>query len=63
MAGEERGVVRVGARPAALDESDAQLVEQRRDRELVRHREVQTLLLRTVAQRGVEDMELGRLWP
>ena len=61
--GEERSVVRIGARPTALDEPDAQLVEQRRNRELVRHGEVETLLLRTVAQRGVEDMKLGGFRP
>ena len=35
----------------------------RRNRELVRHGEVETLLLRTVAQRGVEDMKLGGFRP
>ena len=56
-AGEELGVLGVGARPTALDEADAQLVELARDGELVGDREVETLLLRAVAQGGVVDVE------
>jgi len=59
----ERSVIRIRARPATLDEADTKLVQQACNNELVRHRQVQTLLLRAVAQGGVEDMELGRLWP
>ena len=58
-AGEELGVLGVGAGPAALDEADAQLVEVRRDGELVGHGEVEPLLLRAVAQRRVVDVEVG----
>ena len=43
--------------------SDAQLVQQAGDRQLVGDREVEALLLRPVAQGGVEDVELGRLGP
>ena len=42
--------------PAALDEADAQLVEQAGHRELVDHRVGDALALGTVAQRGVEDL-------
>ena len=58
-AGEELGVLGVGAGPAALDEADPQLVEVRRDGELVRHGEVEALLLRAVAQRRVVDVDVG----
>ena len=47
---EELGVLRVGARPAALDEADAELVQVPRDGQLVGDREGQALLLRAVAQ-------------
>ena len=47
------------ARPAALDEADAELVEQRRDRQLVGDREVHALLLGAVAQGRVVDLERG----
>ena len=57
--GEELGVLGVGPRPAALDVADPELVEVRRDGELVRHGEVQALLLRAVAQRRVVDVDVG----
>ena len=56
-AGEELGVLRVGARPAALDEADPEPVELPGDRQLVGDGEVEPLLLRTVAQGGVVDVE------
>ena len=56
-AAEELGVLRDRARPAALDEPDAQLVELAGDDELVGHGEVQPLLLRAVSQGGVVDVE------
>ena len=54
---EELGVLRDRARPPALDEPDAQLVELPRDGELVGHRQVEPFLLRAVAQRRVVDVE------
>ena len=54
---EQLGVGRVGARIAALDIVDAELVEQLRDRQLVMQREVDAVHLRAVAQRGVEQIE------
>ena len=56
-AGEELGVPGVGARPAALDEAHAEVVQVPGDGQLVRDGEVDALALRAVAQRGVEDME------
>ena len=56
-AAEELGVLRDRARPAALDEPDAQLVELAGDDELVGHGQVEPLLLRAVAQGGVVDVE------
>ena len=56
-AGEELGVARVGAGPAALDEAHAEVVQVPGDGQLVRDGEVDALALRAVAQRGVEDME------
>ena len=56
-AAEELGVLGHRARPAALDEADAELVEQPGDRELVDHRVADALALGAVAQRGVEDLE------
>ena len=56
-AAEELGVLRDRARPAALDEPDAQLVELAGDDELVGHGEVEPLLLRAVSQGGVVDVE------
>src|SRR5208283_4368719 len=56
-AAEEFGVLGDGAGPATLDEADAQAVQLRGDRELVRDRQVQSLLLRAIAQRGVVDVE------
>ena len=58
-AGEELGVLGVGARPAALDEADAELVELPGDGQLVGDGEVQPLLLRAVAQGRVVDVELA----
>jgi hypothetical protein len=56
-AAEELRVPGIGARPAALDEAHAELVQVTRDRELVGDGEVDALALRAVAQRGVEDVE------
>ncbi len=55
--GEELGVAGVGSRPAALDETDAEIVQVPGDGQLVRDRQVDAFTLGTVAQRGVEDME------
>jgi hypothetical protein len=62
--GEEAVVGRVGARPAAFDIVDAELVEHQGDRHLVGRREVDALGLRAVAQGGIVEMEpLGhRAW-
>ena len=54
---EELGVLGVGARPAALDIAHAQTVQLPRDRQLVRDRRVEPLLLHAVAQGGVVDVE------
>jgi len=54
---EEPGVLGNGAGPAALDETDAELVQASRDGQLVRDGQGQALLLGTVAQRGVVDVE------
>ena len=56
-AAEELGVLRVRARPAALDVAHAEPVELPGDRELVGDREVEPLLLGAVAQGGVVDVE------
>ena len=56
-AAEELGVLRVRARPAALDVSHAEPVEVPRDRQLVGRGEVEPLLLGAVAQGGVVDVE------
>ncbi|UOY01470.1 hypothetical protein MVA48_21445 [Blastococcus sp. PRF04-17] len=56
--GEELGVLRQRARPAALDEPDPDLVQQARDRELVGDGVADALALRAVAQGGVEDVEV-----
>ena len=56
-AAEELGVLGVRARPAALDEPHAQAVDVPRDGQLVGDGEVEPLLLRAVAQRGVVDVE------
>ena len=58
---EELGVLGIGARPAALDVADAELVEVPRDVQLVLDREVEALLLSAVAQGGVVDVEGGSL--
>ena len=54
---EELGVLGHRARPAALDEADAELVEQPRDGELVDDRVGDALALGAVAQRRVEHLE------
>ena len=56
-AAEELGVLRVRARPAALDEADPEPVDLPRDGQLVGDGEVEPLLLRAVAQRRVVDVE------
>jgi hypothetical protein len=56
-AAEELDVLGVGARPAALDERDAERVELLRDAELVAALERDPLALRAVAQRGVVDRD------
>src|SRR5262249_42685643 len=53
--GEERGVRRVRAGPAALDIVDAECIQRQRDLTLVLDGEVDTLRLRAVAQRRVEN--------
>ena len=57
-AAEELGVLRDRARPAALDEPDAEPVEVPGDHQLVGNREVQALLLSAVAQGCVVHVEL-----
>jgi hypothetical protein len=57
---EELGVLGVGARPTALDVADTEPVQLPGDVQLVRDREVETLLLRAVAQGGVVDVERVR---
>ena len=54
---EELGVLGDRAGPAALDEADAELVQAPRDGQLVGDGQGQALLLGTVAQRGVVDVE------
>ena len=61
--GEELGVLGVGTGPAALDETDTELVQVHRDGQLVLDREVQALLLRTIAQRGVVNVQVGHRLP
>ena len=56
-AGEELGVLRIGAGPAAFDEADPEIVEVARDRQLVGNGKREPLLLRAVAQGGVVDVE------
>ena len=56
-AAEELGVLGVGARPAALDVADAEVVEVPRDGQLVGDGEGEPLLLRAVAQGRVVDVE------
>ena len=55
---EELRVLRDRPGPATLDEPDPQLVEERRNRELVCDGQVHALLLGAVAQGGVVDVEL-----
>jgi hypothetical protein len=57
-AAEELGVPGDGARPAALDEAHAELVQVTGDGELVGDGEVDALALGAVAERGVEDVEV-----
>ncbi len=56
-AGEELGVLRVGARPAALDQIDAERVEPLGDRDLVGAGEGEALPLGAVAEGGVVDLD------
>ncbi len=56
-AGEELGVARVGAGPAALDEAHAEVVQVPGDGQLVGDRQIDAFALGAVAQRGVEDVE------
>ncbi len=57
--GEELRVLGVRAGPATFDEADSEVVEVRRDRELVRHGEVEALLLGTITQGGVVDVQVA----
>ncbi len=59
--GEELSILRVGARPSALDEPDSEIVEVTRDRQLVGDRKRQSLLLRAIAQGRVIDVESLRV--
>ncbi|MPM39351.1 hypothetical protein SDC9_85984 [bioreactor metagenome] len=54
---EELGVLRVRPRPTALDEPHSEVVEVGGDPELVVDRELHALLLRTVAEGDVVDLE------
>src|SRR5207249_6184812 len=56
---EELRVLGIGARPAALDVVHAEAVEQPRDLQLVVDREAEPLALRAVAQRRIEEVDLG----
>ena len=58
--GEELDVLRVGARPAALDEVHAEDVELLGDAQLVLDRGRHALDLEAVAKGGVEDLDRGR---
>src|SRR5579864_4916637 len=55
--GEEAGIGRVGARPAAFDIIDAGAVERLGDGVLVLYAEIDTLRLRAVTQRRVKEIE------
>ena len=55
--GEQLGIERIGARIAAFDIVDAEVVEHPRQRQLVVQREVDAVRLRAVAQRGVEEIQ------
>jgi hypothetical protein len=55
--GEEAVVGRVGARPAALDVIDPELIEHLRDRHLVGGGEVDAVGLPAVAQGGIVEIE------
>ena len=57
---EELVVLRVGPRPPALDEGDAEVVELLGDAQLVVDRKRQAFLLATVAQCRVEDVDRAR---
>ena len=60
---EELGVGRIGAGPSALDDADTERVEVLGDAQLVGHREVDADALRTVAQRGVVDLDAHEAAP
>ena len=57
LLGEQLGIGRIGARIAALDVIDAEIVEHFGDRELVAEGEIDAVGLRAVAQRGVKEIE------
>ena len=57
---EELQVLRIGARPAALDVMNPELIEPLRDPQLVGEREIDALALGTIPERGVVDFDL--LW-
>ncbi len=54
---EQFGVGRIGARIAAFDIVDSELVEHAGNRQLVGEREIDAIRLRAVAQRRVEEIE------
>ena len=54
---EQFGVGGIGARIAALDVVDAQVVQHRSDRKLVGKGEIDTIGLGAVAQGGVEEIK------
>ena len=60
-AGEQLGVLRVGAGPAALDDGHADAIEPARDAQLVGARQRDPLALGAVAQRRVVDQDVGRI--
>ena len=58
---EELGVLRIGPRPPALDETDPEVIQMPRDGQLVSDRKRQPLLLSAVAQGGVVDVKRLRV--
>src|SRR5580692_10290863 len=57
LLGKQFGIDRIGARIAAFDIVDAELIKHARDRQLVRKREIDAVGLRAVAQRGVKEIK------
>ena len=57
IGGEEFRVGRIGARIAAFDIIDAEVVKHAGDCQLVGQREIDAIGLRTVAQRGVKQIQ------